>query len=242
MSCSNPIMGEFEACVGPHRREMVRLARKMTKSEAAADDVVQEALVRAWSSWPTWAPKFREGAEVTPESTSRVLRAWLIRITYNEFARLYARHASEMSHFGISDDSAITAIDVWDASVGQPPPTPAEAVVDSGLGDEVTEALDAILPERRDLVLLSATGLTVNEIAAVAKVPVGTVFSRICRGRADLATRLSEFAVREYRIGTTSGRARVDAPRDEAPKSMKPNSDCVDDVVRGDDHRAALDL
>lgn len=237
----NP-MGDFEACVGPLRDDMVLLARRLTRSKAAAEDVVQEAMIRAWRAWPRWSPQLTPGREVTPESAQALLRQWMFRITQNAFSNIYRSHMTEMRAYG-DEAGPGAAADAWHAAHGDDPSLPSEGVFK--LGDEVTEALDAVLPERRDLMLLAATDMKPVEIASVTGIPYGTVNSRMFRARADLSERLAEYAAREYGIGPLSrrsGRARVDAAGDEPAEVVEADADGVDDVVSHDDDCLALGL
>lgn len=231
-------MGDFETAVGPMRRELVLLARRLTGSRAAADDVVQEAMLRAWKGWSRWRPKLRPGVEVTPESANQLLKQWLIRITSNTFANHYRSRRSEARAYG-AEASAGAAEDAVGGAHGECPALPGEDL--EVFGDEVTEALDALQGPWRDAILLSASGMNTVEIAEVTGMRSGTVFSRLFRTRAELGKKLADYAASEYGIGPkVSGRARVDAPGLEPEQVLQAEADCVDDIVAHVDDAVAL--
>lgn len=219
-------MGDFETCVRPLRREMVLLARRLTRSHAAADDIVQEAMLRAWRAWPRWTPRLTPGREITPETAQQCLRQWLVRITTNMFSNQYQKRLAEQRALG--DESWA---DVIAGAHGEPAQSPDHGL--DGFGDEVTEAMDVLLPERRELMLMEAADMRLNEISEVTATPIGTVMSRGFRARADLRERLAEYAAREYGIGplAASGRAGVDASRGEAPEVPETDTQAVDGIM-----------
>lgn len=169
-------MADFEHEVLRHRRELIGAGMRMTGSRAEAEDLVQEAVTRAWVFWHRFEPGTNG-------------RAWMHRILLNTFINGYRRrrrertiletvHAQELRDAG------------WDASVTA---TPGES-----LGDEVQAALDA-LPEdfRRVLVLVDLEERSYRDAADAIGCPIGTVMSRLHRARRAMKRQLEDYASTE---------------------------------------------
>ena len=133
-------------------------AYALARNEAAADDLVQEALMLACNKHRT----FRAGGN---------LRAWLLSIVHNRFVSIKRREASEQRRI---ESAAVLA------------PAHAEAAQVTALRLEaVAQAFAALTDEQREVLhLVAVEGLAYAEAAAVLDVPVGTVMSRLSRARA----------------------------------------------------------
>jgi RNA polymerase sigma-70 factor (ECF subfamily) len=154
--------GEFDRIAMPHLRAAYNLARWLMRHEQDAEDAVQQAFLRAFQSF--------RGAETG--------RAWLLKIVRNTcYTRLTERR-----------DRGVTApLEMIDRSlsVDPSPDSPLEQREEREL---LLRALDAVSMEFREvLVLRELEGLSYKEIARVAEIPVGTVMSRLARGREQLA-------------------------------------------------------
>ena len=149
-------LADVEACVPSLRR----YARVLTRNTDAADDLVQDCLERAISRRLLWR---RNGS----------LRAWLFAIMHNLHANQVRYHAIRPSMVGLDD----VLVD---------PVTPADQGAGLTLRD-LEAALDRLPVEQRQAVLLSALeGMSYAEIAQVTDAPIGTVMSRLSRGRETL--------------------------------------------------------
>jgi len=164
-------------------RELVtplyRAARVLTGSVTDAEDLVQDAYIKAFLA-------FREGEFRSMGSC----RAWLFRIMVNTFRDQYRqrmrRPALELMVF---DQESEPAIDLVPASNAPGPDLLAEA---SLLREAIDEATRALPPEIRVVVtLFFIEEMKYREIAAIANCPIGTVMSRLARGRQLLQTALS---------------------------------------------------
>jgi RNA polymerase sigma factor (sigma-70 family) len=158
---------EFRQVILPHLNGAYNLARYLTRDAVLSEDVVQDAVLRAFRAFG----QFRGGSP----------RAWLFAIVRNccrtAMAVSSAVHESE---FG--DEAAAQA----DSS-----PTPEEEALKKSEIDRVRLAIEAIPePFREAVVLRDLEELTYAEIAEVTAVPVGTVMSRLSRGRTMLANEL----------------------------------------------------
>ncbi len=170
---------EFERLVRKHERDIFNAALRMAGDHADAEDVAQEALVKAYAAFDS----FELGTN---------FRAWILRIvtnTYiNEFRR--RRRAPDMTTWDL-----LAREDLGKASRERGDDDPQDAVLESQLDAEVEEALAGI-PDvfREAVVLCDMQGMSYREIADALDVPIGTVRSRIARGRGLLQEKLREYA------------------------------------------------
>jgi len=158
----------WEDIVRMHSARVYRLAYRLTGNPHDAEDLTQEVFVRVFRSLSSYTPGTFEG--------------WLHRITTNLF--LDSARRKQRIHFeGLADEMA--------HRLPGSEPTPAQAFDDSHLDDDVQAALKALPPEyRAAVVLCDIEGFSYEEIAATLGVKLGTVRSRIHRGRAQLRSAL----------------------------------------------------
>ena len=158
----------WEDIVRTHSARVYRLAYRLTGNPHDAEDLTQEVFVRVFRSLSSYTPGTFEG--------------WLHRITTNLFLD-WARRKQRSRFEGLADEMA--------HRLPGSEPTPAEAFDDSHLDDDVQAALKALPPEyRAAVVLCDIEGFSYEEIAATLGVKLGTVRSRIHRGRAQLRAAL----------------------------------------------------
>src|SRR6266487_2229515 len=158
----------WEDVVRDHSARVYRLAYRLTGNSHDAEDLTQEVFVRVFRSLSGYTPGTFEG--------------WLHRITTNLFLDM-ARRKQRIRFEGLADDTA--------ARLGGNELTPAEAFDERHLDDDIQAALKALAPEYRAAVILcDIEGLSYEEIAATLGVKLGTVRSRIHRGRAQLRAAL----------------------------------------------------
>jgi RNA polymerase sigma-70 factor (ECF subfamily) len=139
------------------------LALKLTRNRAAAEDLVQDTYLKA----VRFSPTFREGTN---------LKAWLFTILHNTF-RNDRRGASRQP---VDVDSAV----VEHLAVESPDDDPERRLLRATLDSDLQEALDALPDVFREAVWLrDVEDCSYQEIAGILGVPVGTVMSRISRGR-----------------------------------------------------------
>jgi RNA polymerase sigma-70 factor (ECF subfamily) len=159
----------WEQIVRDHSARVYRLAYRLTGNPHDAEDLTQDVFVRVFRSLHTFQPGTFEG--------------WLHRITTNLFLDS-ARRKQKIRFDGMVDGSEERLPSSW--------PTPSEALADADLDHDVAAALSALPPEfRAAVVLCDIEGLSYEEIAAVLDTKLGTVRSRIHRGRAQLRTALA---------------------------------------------------
>ncbi len=151
----------FEEIVSPHLDAAFNYARWLTRNDADAEDVVQDAAVRALRFLPT----LRTGN----------VRAWLLTIVRNTW---YSRFS------GRDDRTRITVLDEMAGDPADPSPDPEARMVQHQTIDRVRAAIDELPADFREVIVLrELEGLSYKEIAEVAGVPIGTVMSRLARAR-----------------------------------------------------------
>ena len=167
-----PELEQFEAVMLPHLSAAYRLARYLMRNDSDADDVVQEAFLRAL--------KYFGGFRGESASQSR---AWLLAIVRN-MAHSWRRRlhtASPTTEF----DETVHSEAIADEH-------PGSALSRRDLRETLAEVLDRLPPEFREVIVLrEMEGLSYKEISEVADVPVGTVMSRLSRARKRLQEALS---------------------------------------------------
>jgi len=166
---------EREALV--HLDTLYRVALRLAGNPADAEDLVQETMLRAYRSWEQY----------TPDTNAR---GWLVTILRNLFINEYRRRSR---HPETVDLDTIEPFAVF-PEVGDGDPQ--AAFFDRIVDDEVLWAVDELPEVFREAVTLSdVEGMSYEEIATVLHVPVGTVKSRLFRGRRMLQSRLYDYAV-----------------------------------------------
>ena len=154
----------WEEVVREHSARVYRLAYRLTGNSHDAEDLTQEVFVRVFRSLPSYTPGTFEG--------------WLHRITTNLFLDI-TRRKQRIRFEGLGEETA--------ARLSGVEPTPSQAFDERHLDYDVATALADLPPEyRAAVVLCDIEGLTYEEIADALGVKLGTVRSRIHRGRAQL--------------------------------------------------------
>ncbi len=179
----NSRQDEFERTAIPHSRSLLRVARRLAGDPATAEDLVQETLYKAWRSFG----QFQTGTNI---------RAWLFRILFNAF---YAQ--------GRQISAAPTVVSL-DAPGVEPEPRRAAGISFADAA-EVSRALDALSAEHRTVLLLAVVeGFTCREMAEILDLPIGTVMSRLSRGRQAMRERLAPAAPKVFEARAGIGRER----------------------------------
>jgi RNA polymerase sigma-70 factor (ECF subfamily) len=161
---------------------LYRTALRMTRSEADAEDLVQETYIRAF--------RFRE--QFTPGTN---LKAWLFRILTNTFINTYRRRQTQPEFTeldGVDEFSLYKRMSDLKTSSGAG--NPETEFLDGLVDTEVKDALGDLPEKFRQVVLLDVEGFSYKEIAEMLDIPIGTVMSRLHRGRKFLQKRLLDLA------------------------------------------------
>jgi len=166
----------FGLLVSKYQRKLLRLVMRFVRDSAEAEDVTQEAFIKAYRA----LPGFRgESAFYT----------WLYRIGVNAAKNWLVARGRRMSTVSeIADDEST---DINDGGLLRDDATPEQLLMSKQIGETVNAAMDA-LPEdlRTAIALREIEGMSYEEIAQVMDCPIGTVRSRIFRARDAIAARL----------------------------------------------------
>src|SRR5215472_532009 len=158
----------FEALVLPHLDAAYRLARWLCRSPGDADDIVQEAFMRAFRAFDTLRG---------PDA-----RAWLLSIVRNcHLSALGERQ--RRAYEPLTEEHEMQPA----AGAAGPPPDPESASIERDERRRLARLIAALPEEQREVLLLrEMEDMSYREIATVAQVPIGTVMSRLARARAAL--------------------------------------------------------
>lgn len=170
----------FEILVRENQRAIYRVAYRLCGDPDEAEDLVQETLIEAYESFP----RFREGTHFD---------RWVFRIMRNTFidgVRRRPRIRPESLDSGLLDKSGEMLVrEVVDVDSA-----PDASLLGRTLDEPIQLALDALPPEFRLVIVLSdIEGMSYEEVSRVAGCPIGTVRSRLHRGRAILKDKLKSY-------------------------------------------------
>ena len=185
-AAASAVRREFEAQALPHLDALYAAAMRLCRNPADAQDLVQDAMMRAYSAWAS----FIAGSNC---------RAWLLRILTNSYINGYRRGRSHRKFAQRPGGEPVELLYGKERCAASADPE--RAMTEPLLGDEVSAAL-ATLPEdyRLVVVLADLEGMKYKEVADAIGCPVGTVMSRLFRARRALEERLAPYAATEYAI------------------------------------------
>jgi RNA polymerase sigma-70 factor (ECF subfamily) len=165
----------FEAEAMHHIDDLYRTAKRLTRNETEADDLVQETYMQAWKSFD----RYELGTNC---------RAWLYKILFNKYDHHRRKQYTQSKYFQDADEF------LFEVSAAKTP-------VPEQLTDrEVISALDKLPEHYRSVVLLADVHeFDYKEVASILDIPMGTVMSRLNRARAQLKKSLAGVA-RSYGI------------------------------------------
>lgn len=154
-------LARFEQEISPHLGSAYNLARWLMRSQEDAEDAVQEAFLRAFSAMGNL-----RGQDTKP---------WLLTIVRNTcFTRLKK----------IRNAAGTVALEEELEQLSEPSPDPERTLIISSDREQVRKALEELPPDFREaIVLRELEGLSYKEIASATGIPLGTVMSRLARGR-----------------------------------------------------------
>jgi RNA polymerase sigma factor (sigma-70 family) len=164
-------MAAFNQAVLPHLDAAYNLARWLTRNDQDAEDIAQEACLRAFKYWRSFS--------------GRDCRSWLLKIVRNTFYSWLRQRSVQpvLTDDGETDDTVDNL------------PDPESALIQNVDRDMLRAALEDLAVEFREaIVLRELEGLSYKEIADIAGVPIGTVMSRLARARKRLQSYLTKTA------------------------------------------------
>ncbi|MCA9693288.1 MAG: sigma-70 family RNA polymerase sigma factor [Myxococcales bacterium] len=172
----------FESTALPHLDALYRMAMRLCRDPSEAEDLVQDTMVRAFRFWSGFKP-----------GTS--IRAWLFTILRNTYINRYHRkNRRRDANHDLERQAA--SLETGLGPVACPPPLPDQVVARRVTRDRIEEALASLPPDYKLAVTLAdIEGLSYREIADIMECPIGTVMSRIYRGRKRLHGLLHDHAV-----------------------------------------------
>ena len=173
---------DFEAAAMPFIDALYNTAYRMTRNAEDAEDLVQETYLKAYRYYD----KFEEGTN---------FKAWLFKIMKNTFINNYRKkqQAPTLSDFAEIEESFENQVSEDASRPGLK--NPEEELLENVLDQDVQGALDKLPPDYRMVVILAdLEGFSYKEIADILEVPVGTVMSRLYRGRRLLEAAMLDFA------------------------------------------------
>ncbi len=170
----------FEREVLPHLDSIYAMALRLARNPDDANDLLQDTVLRA----------YRFFHQFTPGTNSR---AWVLTILFNNFRNGYRKSGREQ--VSQSEAEFTERLEAESLAADQTRSNPEALAFANVMEPEVTAALDSIPEEfRAALLLVDMQELSYQEVAGVLEVPVGTVKSRVSRGRSLLREALLNFA------------------------------------------------
>jgi RNA polymerase sigma-70 factor (ECF subfamily) len=196
---------DFEQVALKHLDALYGAAHRLTRNPRDAEDLVQETVLRAYRFWDS----FQKDSNC---------KAWLFKILTNTFINGYQKQKRSREVLGaaIAEQEAVDGVLMQERSASQR--NPEDVLISHTVSEDVATALASIPTDfRTAVVLCDVEGFSYKEIAEIMDCPVGTVMSRLYRGRRLLKTALYDFAVSEGIIKDTNASAsRESKGADEA--------------------------
>src|SRR5450432_3965115 len=200
-----PAPSDFEREALPHQPALDAAALHMTRHETDAEDLVQDALVRAYRFFDT----FEAGTNC---------KAWLFRILTNVFCNRYRER--EREHEVLNEAEASPAnVEQFLGGAGADAADVESALLGHMVSADVEKALAALPSDfRMAVVLADLEDFSYKEIAEIMECPAGTVMSRLYRGRKMLQQQLYAYAVEQ---GIIKPGSHADVAPESSPASSK---------------------
>jgi RNA polymerase sigma-70 factor (ECF subfamily) len=173
----------FERDALQYSRQLYSAAMRMARNPADAEDLVQETFLKAYRAYDT----FQEGTN---------LKAWLYRILTNTYINKYRKESRRPSEVDLGDvEDLYLYRRLGSEDTAEASRTTEDRVLDGLVESDIKTAVEE-LPEnfRIPVLLADLEGFSYKEIAEILDIPIGTVMSRLHRGRKAMQKRLWEFA------------------------------------------------
>jgi RNA polymerase sigma-70 factor, ECF subfamily len=192
----------FQALAEEHLNGLFGAALRLTRNRTRAEDLLQETFLRAWRSFRTFQP----GTNA---------RAWLYKILMNAYIDSYRKTTREPEVVDHEDvDEFYLYTKVQESEDFRRAGDPEEEVLSRLMDADVKGALDSLPESFRQVVILSdIEGFSYQEIADILSIPIGTVMSRLHRGRRQLQVKLWEYAKRAHYVSSADSPPARSGPR-----------------------------
>ncbi len=166
-----------------HAPQLFSTAMRMTRNRSDAEDLVQETFIKAWRSFAT----YQQGTN---------LRAWLFRIMTNTYINKYNAQQRKPTETELDDVEELFLYKrLGSVDQSQLSQSAEDQMLSLFTDDEVKKALEELPDQFRIPVLMSdVEGFSYKEIAEILEIPLGTVMSRLHRGRKSMQKMLYEYA------------------------------------------------
>jgi RNA polymerase sigma-70 factor, ECF subfamily len=176
-----PSPEQFEQLALEQLDLLYRIARRLTRDAATAEDLVQETYVRALRARDTF------------DLQAHGIRPWLLRIMHNVHVSRSEREGRQPA--AVEDEQLESSAQNQQGGRG---PEPFDLRSFQGMDQQLVKAIESLAAEYQVVLILWAVEeLSYKEIAAAVDIPIGTVMSRLHRARQKLSEQLREYAVRE---------------------------------------------
>lgn len=203
---TNATRREFEELTLPHLDPLFSAALRLTKNERDAEDLVQDTFLRAYRFFD----KFERGTNI---------KAWLFKILTNTFINRYRRNVKERSIVEGSEKETVHERFISRRAT-EYAANPEQYFFDRLLSDDVLRSIDELPIDFRLVVILAdLQDFSYNEIAEIVGCPVGTVMSRLYRGRKLLQKKLKDYAKDSGLVSEAAVDAAL-APREKKPTDL----------------------
>jgi RNA polymerase sigma-70 factor (ECF subfamily) len=182
----------FERDAMPMAPQLYAAAMRLTRNPSDAEDLVQETFLKAYRAYDT----FQEGTN---------LRAWLYRILTNTFINKYRREARRPQEVELGELQDMYLYRRLASTQGGAARSAEDQLLEGLVEADIKRAVEE-LPEnyRLPVLLADLEGFSYKEIAQILDIPIGTVMSRLHRGRKALERALWEFARQRGLVGGTA--------------------------------------
>jgi RNA polymerase sigma-70 factor (ECF subfamily) len=178
----NPLRDEFAKEALAHLDSLYGAALRLTRSESDAEDLVQDAFLKAYRSYD----RFEPGTN---------LRAWLLRVLTNTFINKYRRNTRERKALDAHEAEPV-GDGVMSRAAMRALTDPVAEAMRPLLAKEIQNALDELSEEHRLMIVLAdIEELSYKEISEIVGCPIGTVMSRLHRARKQMQQRLIQTAL-----------------------------------------------
>jgi RNA polymerase sigma factor (sigma-70 family) len=172
---------EFRDLFQPYLPSLKNTAFRLTRDAIESEDLLQETLYKAYRAFSSFKPGTN-------------FRAWIFKILLNTYLTQYRKRAKQPLHLSYNDMESYTLYQQSDLNFDSPADQK-DTVGGELFGDEIYTVMEKLPYYFRLVILLyDIEGFTYNEISQMIRIPVGTVMSRLNRGRSLLRRKLKNYA------------------------------------------------